>query len=236
MKTNFDWIAEHISESDMDRFWSQVEKTDSCWIWKGITSKGYGVFYLNQVRNKVRAHRFSFLLSRGYLTESDKICVLHKCPGAHRRDCVNPNHLSEGDARENNLDSFKMGRRIARGSEVAAAKLNDEDVQLIRDIYGEFSVSYKILGKYFGVCRSIIKNVVSGRSWKHVSQGKPVVIPLKVRIPRKERLRQLRLKNIIAIRARRKAYYRANSKRIIEKSQMWVAENKEREQARQAAY
>lgn len=168
MRINLDWTEENITDEDIARFWSLVRKTESCWIWTGPKTCGYGIFYLNQKCEKVRAHRFSFLLSRGYLTHSNKLIVLHKCPEKHRKDCVNPNHLKEGDCAENNFDAIKMGKKILRGSEVGFSILTEQDVEDMRNIYRNFKISYPKLGKCFGVGKATVKNIMNRKSWKPV--------------------------------------------------------------------
>lgn len=70
-----------------DRFWARVEKTNTCWLWKGhINEKGYGLIYVN--RKAVRAHRFSYELE-GYVIP-DGMFIDHIC---HTRHCVKPGHL-----------------------------------------------------------------------------------------------------------------------------------------------
>lgn len=104
----------------VQRFWSNVRKTDSCWFWTGSTNKwGYGKTTESGARGKtVSAHRVSWLLHNGPIP--DGLWVLHKCdehyaPGdiSYRR-CVNPAHLYLGTHRDNTQDTVRTGR-IASG-------------------------------------------------------------------------------------------------------------------------
>lgn len=82
------------------RFWSNVQKTDSCWPWIGsIEGRGYGQFKIGG--RQVMAHRFAYELLVGPIPERhdiDHTChnTDANCPGGwscqHRR-CVNPAHL-----------------------------------------------------------------------------------------------------------------------------------------------
>lgn len=64
-------------------FWSLVEKTETCWLWRGSFHEGYG----NYVGEK--AHKVAWRLVKGY--EVPKGFVLHhRC---NTRRCVNPDHL-----------------------------------------------------------------------------------------------------------------------------------------------
>lgn len=68
----------------IDRFFLQVEKTDTCWNWVGvIKAGGYGWFGMNG-----QAHRFAYRNLVGEIPaglELDHLC--------RNRKCVNPSHL-----------------------------------------------------------------------------------------------------------------------------------------------
>ena len=87
----------------MERFWSKVEKTDTCWIWKGsVNWKGYG-FY--RYPNGQYAHRFVYQLHYG--KKPGKKLVLHSCDNP---PCVNPEHLRLGTNDENMAEMGAKGR------------------------------------------------------------------------------------------------------------------------------
>jgi hypothetical protein len=70
-----------------DRFWSKVDKTDTCWLWTACCRPdGYGQFW--QDGRMQRAHRLAF---RDLLGAIPRRFVLdHLC---RVRNCVNPDHL-----------------------------------------------------------------------------------------------------------------------------------------------
>lgn len=72
----------------MERFWSKVEKTPTCWIWKAYISKqmGYGRFHFNGRPDM--AHRVAYTLVIGPIP-ADKV-IDHVC---RNRSCVRPNHM-----------------------------------------------------------------------------------------------------------------------------------------------
>ena len=85
-----------IPEHDQERFWRLVEKTDSCWLWRGGTYRGYGCFQISKVN--YRAHRLAYILIRGEIPDGkhlDHLCRV--------RNCVNPDHLDPVSQRENTL-------------------------------------------------------------------------------------------------------------------------------------
>lgn len=91
-----------------ERFFKKIQKTDSCWLWKGhVKSNGYGVlsYSVNKKERKITAHRLSWMIHHGEI--SDSLFVCHTCDV---RNCVNPGHLFLGTAQDNILDCVKKGR------------------------------------------------------------------------------------------------------------------------------
>ena len=81
------------------RFFKFVEKTDSCWIWKGAKDKeGYGIF--NNRTKKVKAHRYAYSLFKKEKINSGYF-ICHACDNP---SCVNPDHLYEGTHTDNMKD------------------------------------------------------------------------------------------------------------------------------------
>ena|SRR3990167_3261492 len=86
-------LINEYNDLGMDRFWSKVEKTDSCWNWKGSRIQGYGYFRLGKWR---RAHRISYEWSKGKIPNG--LQIDHLC---RNRSCVNPNHMELVTLQEN---------------------------------------------------------------------------------------------------------------------------------------
>lgn len=87
-----------------DRFFQKIEKTKTCWFWKGaLNSKGYGSFAVE--RKSKLAHRYSYELHKGEIPKGMLIC--HSCDIPK---CVNPDHLWAGTASDNAKDMFNKNR------------------------------------------------------------------------------------------------------------------------------
>ena len=79
-----------------DRFWTLVDKTETCWVWTGTKDRlGYGRIQMRLHGVRVQlAHRAAFILTRGYHPPAlDHLC--------RNPSCVNPSHLDPCGQAEN---------------------------------------------------------------------------------------------------------------------------------------
>ena len=79
-------IADPVKTSFEQRFWSKVDKTESCWVWKGALHDGYGTITIGYAQKM--AHRASLEIA-GVEVPADQF-VDHVC---RNRACVRPEHL-----------------------------------------------------------------------------------------------------------------------------------------------
>lgn len=92
-------MSKRIIGDDVARFWSYVDKTDTCWLWTGATnSDGYG--HIKIASKLIKAHRYALQLHSVELIEGlvcDHLCRV--------RNCVRPDHLEQ----VTNEDNLRRG-------------------------------------------------------------------------------------------------------------------------------
>lgn len=162
-----------MNKDTLARFWSKVQKTDSCWIWTASKRhKGYGAFVWATEIGKViqgRAHRFSYELHKGAIPEG--MFCLHHCDNPA---CVNPDHLWLGTAADNNHDMVQKGRhhpggsicgangKWKRGVAHHAYKVTSQVTRLVkRD--RDRGMSYLNLGKKYKLATVTVYRIINGR-------------------------------------------------------------------------
>lgn len=135
---------------------------DRCWDWSGTLNKaGYGKAKVGDTHTT--AHRLSWAIHYGPVPAG--MCVLHKCDN---RCCVNPSHLMLGTIEQNNFDRVAKGRSSPlRGSELPQAKLTDDQVRQIREMY-RTGLSQSLIGAKFNMTQQSIHKITSRKLWKHV--------------------------------------------------------------------
>jgi hypothetical protein len=151
------------------RFWSQVNLTESCWIWTGaVDRRGYG---RARWRGLGRAPRVAYFLEHGEFDRT--LCVLHKCDTPA---CVNPAHLFLGTAEDNNRDCFRKGRQATgaktvpatrrRGEQHWKAKITEIQAEEIRTLYLSGGITQRQLAARYSITQANVWAIVNGKNWR----------------------------------------------------------------------
>ncbi len=139
-------------------FLSNVEKTDTCWLWKSTKDKnGYGRFYID--KQTYYAHRMSYLIFNGNIPEGK--VIRHICDNP---TCVNPKHLLVGTQEDNLNDAVKRDRRVH------LQKLTLNTATIIKTTLKhspEDGISKK-LAKLYNVSPAIISRIKTEKTWDFI--------------------------------------------------------------------
>lgn len=147
-------------------FWDRVEKTPTCWLWRGAkrSANGYGYMIVGSrtdgTRRQIPAHVLSWEIHNGH----SSLKVLHKCD---KPLCVRPDHLFVGTQGDNVRDMMAKGRnRQPRGSDHWHSAITQADADAIRERYAAGGVSQSKLARDFGIGQPAVWKIVHGRTWK----------------------------------------------------------------------
>jgi hypothetical protein len=148
------------------RFWTHVDQrgAEDCWPWMACRqASGHGQFTVTtRPRKLMPAHRFMWTLVHGPIPDVMKVC--HTCDHGW---CVNPAHLFIGTQADNLRDCREKGRHM-HGERHYKAKVTAETVRTIRAAVtaGERRAA---VGARCGVTRKYVDQIMSGRTWRHLS-------------------------------------------------------------------
>jgi hypothetical protein len=149
------------------RFFSKVNKTETCWNWTAsVDFGGYG--HVRVCRSLMKTHRVAWMMHNKCLVP-DGLDILHSCVGNTR--CCNPEHLRPGTDADNSGDKMAQGRNFiprVKGERHGMSKLKEEQIIEIRKLHATGKYRQKDIGEMFGVTRSMISYVVNGKNWTHL--------------------------------------------------------------------
>ena len=135
------------SKKEASRLVSKLrESAEGCWVFDGNNLRtGYG--QIGVKGKKEMAHRAAYRWSKGEI--GDGLVIDHQC---RNRACCNPAHL-----------------RAVTQAVNCQRKLTDEDVREIRRRLATGEETHRQIADYFGVYRTMISHIKSGRRWKHLN-------------------------------------------------------------------
>lgn len=178
--------------NDPMRFWLQIKRSGTCWLWTGsVDESGYGKYSLHG--KPQMAHRVSWQIANGPIPKG--LCVLHNCPDGDNPRCCFPGHLWLGSRAENNADRDKKGRTAfggrngrythpertqcgdrsssrlhpesrPRGERHPCAKVTAVQVIEIRERAARKETSHTMLAIEYGISRHTLRQIVYRATWK----------------------------------------------------------------------
>jgi hypothetical protein len=150
-------------QTDEERFWTKVEKTEGCWNWTGSKlPKGYGQFWFNGKRGYAHWFLLPTPLKKGQVAR-------HSCDNP---SCVRPDHILVGVQQDNVNDMMDRGRHNPTGMPGAVnpfAKLTDEHATLLRACPSTFGALTQ-LSKILGIHRSVAGKIKNRQAWNHLPE------------------------------------------------------------------
>lgn len=155
MNINLELIERFHEKWDLD-------EEGKCWVWNASKAgKGYGQIKIPKTRKQVYAHRLSYMIYKGEITEGLDVC--HTCDNP---SCVRPSHLFLG-TRKDNLQDMKSKDRHLKGSKNNQSILTDEKVRQIHKMHLS-GLSQMKIAKSFGVSQGTIWKILKGLRWEHI--------------------------------------------------------------------
>lgn len=152
----------------IERFEEKVNKdgplilASRCWAWIGAVDKdGYG--RIGYQRKVVRAHRLSYVLHKGPITQGR--LIQHACDNTL---CVNPEHLSIGTNHTNRQDCRNKDR-------LASAKLKVGHVRAIK-LLMNLGISEEWIAEAFGIHKTTVSCIRRGKTWQQIRVDEPVMV------------------------------------------------------------
>jgi len=141
-----------LTESELARFWKNVNISDDCWEWGSTERLGYRQMRVSG--KHLYVHRISFFLYHGYIDES--LMVRHTCDNPR---CVKPAHLVQGSAKLNSDDKMERNRHNY--------KFSNEEVEEMRKLPMTPTVCRE-LAESTGSSVSAIRRMLNGEQYEWV--------------------------------------------------------------------
>ncbi len=151
-----EWDADAVSRCEAMILRRSKEGNGGCRLWTGATvSEGiYGRAQFAKIQTT--AHRISYMCQMRVTKLDRTVQVRHLCGNSL---CVNPQHLTTGTVSENEADKIQHGT----SNHGKGGKITVEIARAIKN--SDKQGSMKDRAVKFGVSRSTVKDIETGRTW-----------------------------------------------------------------------
>lgn len=152
-----------------ERLKNNVKKItkNGCWLWgRACDTNGYG--RMSMYGELAAAHRVSYLVFIGNIPRGMYVC--HKCDV---RNCINPDHLFIGTAKENTLDCLNKGRSgaVSNGERHFNSKLTEKSVIEILELCSLKKLNQHEIAALYNVNHATISAIHTGAKWKYLQRS-----------------------------------------------------------------
>lgn len=156
-------LSQGLSPDFVSRFWEQVIISESCWIWNGRITRGYGYLLSGFNHGYVKAHRASWLIHFGPIP--DGLCVLHDCPDGDNSRCIRPSHLWLGTRVENVADMNDKGRHGSNSTWMKGRfiSITDSEIEEMLLLWNS-GITQRELALRFRISKGYVQELCSGRA------------------------------------------------------------------------
>jgi transcriptional regulator with XRE-family HTH domain len=138
-----------------------INHESGCWEVYGRAQEANGYYLITRQSKQIYLHRYIYELTCGTIPEG--LIVRHKCRNS---TCINPEHLELGTQSDIMRNIMKLGQSSTpKGKECWKAKLTENQV---KEIFLS-AEPQEILAERFGVTRTTISEIQTGKTWRHVT-------------------------------------------------------------------
>lgn len=113
-----------------------------------------------------QSHRVHRLVCQAFLINHEGKSQVNHIDGDKTNNSLDNLEWSTID--ENIAHAFKLGLRCNKGVKNALAKLTEEDVISIRELYAKNDITQKELSKKFNIVPSQVSKIISKEAWPHI--------------------------------------------------------------------
>ncbi|MCF7910854.1 MAG: HNH endonuclease [Melioribacteraceae bacterium] len=153
-KLIFTYLIKHIIKTNKSII-------NECWLWDKHHDKDGYPKYLG-----LPLQRIIWEITRQRKIEPNYV-IRHTCDNPN---CINPFHLLSGSQADNAKDKVMRGRSITC-EDHSSAKLKNNDIPNIIDLYINKNQTFLDISKLYGVSETVINEILNGKLWKNITKN-----------------------------------------------------------------